>query len=287
MTGGEEEKEDNKSAYQKMVEAEAGLVLSQDNLSCILVPNGREYPPNPVFLEPPTSKPIGFTRIDFDQVRSLSFCGVKRNMQFFVVLRNGTELESRALDYAILTRFKHWIHQYKMMPRSEADPELAGIYLIERRKCLRHLWIGFEDIYTFSFSERDERISYHTNYDYDDMYGEQIHKTVASGRICDECAKLERLEMIKCKHVLEGFLLVQLTDGKTKVCLGTTQKQAIAIHARYIRWVTLTRTFVIGQEENKRLPYDVGLSRLVYDSAQEENEAKKRRKTEQPVCGWL
>ncbi len=282
MKGGED---DNKSAYQKMVEAEAGFVLSQDNLSCILVPNGRRDPHNRVFIEPNSSRPIGFTRIDFDQVRSLSFCGERRNMQFFVVLRNGTELESCALDYAILTRFKHWIHQHKMMtPPSGGDPEFAGIYLIERRECLRHLWIGFEDIYTFSFSEKDERNASHTYYDYDAPYRD---KTVASGRICEECAKLERLEMIKCKHVLEGFLLVQLTDGKTKVCLRTTQKQAIAIHARYLRWVTLTRTFVIAQEENKRLPYDVGLSRLVYDSAQEENEANKRRKTEQPVCGWL
>lgn len=284
MKGGEEEK----SAYQNLVEAEAGLTLSQDSLCCILVPNGRDYPPNRVFLEPPTHKPIGFTRIDFDQVRSLSFSGVQRNMQFFVVLRNGTELESCALDYTILTRFKHWIHQHRMMmPPSGGggDPELAGIYLIERRECLRHLWIGFEDMYTFSFSEKDERNASHTYYDYDAPYRD---KTMTSGRICDECAKLERLEMIKCKHVLEGFLLVQLTDGKTKICLRTTQKQAIAIHARYIRRITQNRTFVIGgQEENKRLPFDVGLSRLVYDSAQEENEAKKRRKTEQPVCGWL
>lgn len=283
---GEEEK-DNKSAFQKMVEADAGLVLSQDNLACILVPNGRNYHrPNRVFLEP-SSEHIGFTRIDFDQVRSLSFSWARHNPTFYVVLRNGTELQSYAPDYAILTRFKHWIHQHRMMtlPSGGGDPELAGIYLIERLECLRHLWIGFEDMYTFSFSEKDERNASHTYYDYDAPYRD---KTVASGRICDECAKLERLEMSKCKHVLNGFLLVQLTDGKTKVCLRTTQKQAVAIHARYIRWITQNRSFVIGgQEQNKRLPFDVGLSRLVYDSAQEENEAKKRRKTEQPVCGWL
>lgn len=264
--------DDDKSAYQKMVESEADLVLSQEGLSCILVPNGRDNF-NRVFLEP-ISRPIGFTRIDFDQVRSLSYSGGSHSKTLYIVLRNGKDIETFVHDFEILARFGDWLQQHKTMPDA-TDSELAGIYLIERRECYRHLWIGFEDIYTFSFSETDTGgVPCH-------IHDEPHYKTVKSGQICDACAKLTRGQMIRCKHVVEGFLLVQLTDATaTKVCLRTTQKQAVAIHARYVRWITQNRTFVIEKQDRdtQRFYYDVGLTRLVYDSAQMENDAKNKRK---------